>query len=116
MKAAYRCLPYCYLALALVCGLSVCGALWNLVTAFKTHDEDALTPSELVPLFLFVGFGVAFFIVFIVNAVLLFRRQQRKQSIVLSWITCLAFPFGTPIGAVSVFLLTRDEIRSEYSQ
>jgi len=58
---------------------------------------------------------ISFFLTFIANAVLLFRRRHRKLSLVLCGLTCIAFPFGTAIGVASIFLLTRDEISSQYA-
>ncbi len=115
MRAAFRWLPYCYLALALACAIPVAVVLRSVVSAYQTHDEDVLSPWQLIPLLTFVSLALVFVLAFAANAVLLLRRRRRETSLVLGGLACLAFPFGTALGAVSIFLLTRDEIRTQYA-
>ena len=51
----------------------------------------------------------------LLNAIFLLRRVKRKASIILSLISCIGFPFGTILGTLSLFVLTRSEIKNEYS-
>ncbi len=81
-----------------------------VISAYQSHNEDVLSLSQLVPLLTFSFLVIVFVLAFITNAVLILRRRRRNLSVVLGGLTCLAFPFGTALGAVSIFLLTRDEI------
>jgi hypothetical protein len=114
VKVAFRFLPYCYIALALVCTVAVAMVLRSVIVAYQIHDDDFGTPLQLVPLFTFSALGVALTIAFVANGALLFRRRRRKFSVVLAVVGCLAFPIGTMLGAITIFILTREEIRNEY--
>ena len=115
MRSAFRFLPYCYLALALACAIPAVVVIRSMISAYRIHDEDVLIPSNIVALFAFALLAILFALAFVANAVLLLRRRRRKLSLVLGGFACLAFPVGTALGAVSIFLLTRDEIRTQYA-
>jgi hypothetical protein len=114
MRAVFRFLPYCYLALALVCVIPAVIVAGSMISAYRTHDEDILFPSLIVAECAIAGLAIIFALAFVTNAVLLLRRRRRELSLVLGGVACLAFPFGTALGAASIFLLTRAEVRAQY--
>jgi hypothetical protein len=116
MRAAFRFLPYCYFALALVCAIPASVVIRSIISVYQPHDEDALFPSKIVAMFTFAFLAITFAVAFLTNAVLLLRRRRRELSLVLGGLACLVFPFGTALGAVSIFLLTRDDIRIRYDE
>ena len=115
MKIAFRLLPYSYLLLAMLVLVSLVLVLLRMISLFEEAAHQAPNSREVATLIVFLC--IAFFLstVYILNAIFLLRRVKRKSSIVLSLISCIGFPFGTILGTVSLFVLTRREIKNEYS-
>ena len=107
MKIAFRLLPYFYLLLAAL-------VLVSLLLVLKAAHQ-APNARELATLIVFLLIAVVLSTVYLLNAIFLLRRVNRKASIILSLISCLGFPFGTILGTLSLFVLTRNEIKNEYS-
>jgi hypothetical protein len=107
VKTAFRLLPYFYLLLAAL-------VLVSLVLVLKAAHQ-APNPRELATLIVFLLIAVVLSTVYLLNAIFLLRRVKRRASIILSLISCLGFPFGTILGTLSLFVLTRNEIKNEYS-
>ena len=115
VKMAFRLLPYLYLLLAALVLLSMIAVLLSIKTVLDEPAQQLSKSRQLVALsvLLFIGGGLS--IAYILNAIFLLRKINRKASIVLSLISCLGFPLGTIIGVVSLLVLTRAEIKAEYA-
>jgi hypothetical protein len=116
VKLAFRLLPYLYLFLALLVSISLISVVIGIVTLLQESTLSAQDRRELATLTVLVVIAVVLAGIYIFNAIFLLKRAKRKTCIVLSLAACIGFPFGTVLGAVSVFLLTRREIKSEYSE
>jgi hypothetical protein len=115
MKIAFRFLPYLYLVLAMLTLVSLVLVIMSMISLFREHVHQAPNPRELVTLVVFLFIAVGLSSVYLLNAIFLLKRVKRKASIILSLISCIGFPFGTIIGAISLFVLTRNETKGEYS-
>ena len=115
VKIAFRLLPYFYLLLAALVLVSLVLVLMNMISLFEEAAHQAPNSRELATLIVFLFIAVVLSTVYALNAIFLLRRVKRKASIILSLISCIGFPFGTILGTLSVFVLTRSEIKNEYS-
>ncbi len=115
MKIAFRLLPYLYLLLAALVLLSVIAVLLSIETVLDEPAQQLSKSRQLVALSVLLFIGGGLLIAYILNAIFLLRKINRKASIVLSLISCLGFPLGTIIGVVSLLVLTRAEIKAEYA-
>ncbi len=46
---------------------------------------------------------------------LLAVARHRKAALIIAGITCIGFPIGTILGGLTIYALTRPEIRSEFT-
>jgi hypothetical protein len=114
MKIAFRFLPYLYLVLAMLALVSLVLVIMSIVALFQEHVHHTPNQRELAALvaLLFIAIGLSS--VYLLNAIFLLKRVNRKASIVLSLMSCIGFPLGTILGTISLLVLTRDEIKNEY--
>ena len=77
--------------------------------------SSAPNPRELLTLVVFLFIAIGLSSVYLLNAIFLLKRVKRKASIILSIMSCIGFPLGTILGTISLLVLTRDEIKNEYS-
>jgi hypothetical protein len=112
LKTAFRFLPFSYLALAFIFLMSLAAISRPILVGFQTHDEGVL--SDWMPLLTLISVAAIFATASVLNALFLFRKTHHRMCLVLSALSCLAIPFGTALGAASIFLLTREEIRGQY--
>jgi hypothetical protein len=115
MKIAFRFLPYLYLVLAMLALVSLVLVLVSMISLFREHVPQALNPRELVTLVVFLFIAIGLSSVYLLNAIFLLRKVKRKASIILSIMSCIGFPLGTILGTISLLVLTRDQIKNEYS-
>jgi hypothetical protein len=115
MKITFRLLPYFYLLLATLVLVSLVLVLMSMISLFEEAAHQATNSRELATLIVFLFIAVVLSTVYVLNAIFLLRRVKRKASIILSLISCIGFPFGTILGTLSLFVLTRNEIKNEYS-
>jgi ABC-type Fe3+ transport system permease subunit len=114
LKLAFRLLPYLYLFLALLVLISLVSVVIGIVTLLQESTHHAQDWRELATLMVLVVIAIVLAGIYIFNAMFLLKRTKRRTCIVLSLASCIGFPFGTILGAISLFLLTRREIKSEY--
>jgi hypothetical protein len=115
VKIAFRLLPYAYLILAVLVCLSLVSVLIGMNALFQ--ESGQLTPNQrqIIQLIFLLLIALGLGTVYAFNAVFLFRKVNRKASLILSVISCLGFPLGTIVGILSLIILTRREIKDEYS-
>jgi hypothetical protein len=89
--------------------------LMSMRALFQENVHQTPDPHQLATLIVLLLIAIGLSTVYILNAIFLLRKAKRKASIILSLISCTGFPLGTILGAISLFVLTRDEIKSEYS-
>jgi hypothetical protein len=115
MKIVFRFLPYLYLVLAMLALVSLVLVIMSMIASFQEHVHQAPNPRELLTLIVLLFIAIGLSTVYLLNAIFLLKRIKRKASIILSITSCIGFPLGTIIGAISLFVLTRKEIKGEYS-
>jgi hypothetical protein len=87
----------------------------NMNVLLQEPLDSRLRSRQLVSLTVLLLIGAGLSIVYVLNAVFLLKRIKRKASLILSLLSCIGFPLGTIIGAISLFLLSREEIKEEYA-
>ena len=117
MRQLFRVLPYFWLAFGLI------GIFFPLVQFFDLIDKggsfqglfsDSADPNATL-YFVTTIIVFVFACVAIATAILMIKKKGRISSIVLSSCLCLLVPIGTVLGLLSVFVLTRSEIKQLYS-
>lgn len=73
------------------------------------------SPGSLVPVISITVIAVLLIVVFLAVAYLLIRRRHRRLALIFAGISCLGIPLGTVLGALTVYALTRPEVRSEFT-
>jgi hypothetical protein len=68
-----------------------------------------------MPLAIFVVTSVAFISMFFALAYFLSARRRRRAILIMAGITCVGIPIGTILGGLTIYALTRPEIRSEFA-
>jgi hypothetical protein len=122
MKSAFRILPYLYIAFALIAIFYRSQFISHIY--FSTHhtgldlfDFHLIQYSPVT-----IAFYTAIISILIIalvcgtNAVFILKRKYRIVSLFLSGLLCLMIPFGTILGIVSIVILTRSEITSQYAE
>jgi len=90
------------------------GRLLYRVWLAHAAGQMAAGDAQWIPLATVTAVCIAFIIIFVALAALLSRRRRRQTALVLAAMSCLAFPMGTLLGAVTLFALTRPQIRAEF--
>lgn len=111
-------------------GISAVFSLFGLMYAFMGAMFGALVRMPTSPNgeppppfvgWLFMGFGLAFFVGLIAFALLKYkvamsikRRQSRTFCMVVAAIGCLGFPYGTVLGVFTFIVLGRDSVARQF--
>jgi hypothetical protein len=107
----------------------ILGALWILFGAslllplyavisttigYQDTDPDMYEGLSLVAIITIWIISILYPSLSISNGIMIFRYIRRRLSLVISTIMCSWFPFGTLLGLLSWFFLTRQEIKQTY--
>ncbi len=114
MKKLITFLSVGYALYALLIGLFVAPVLLR-VRGAQVASGEAITGLQLVPLITLSVITAMFIILFASLAFLLARRRARRTSLVIAGISCLGIPFGTILGGLTIYALTRPEVISEFT-
>ncbi len=111
-------------------GISAAFSLFGLMYAFMGAMFGAIARMPASPKgeppppfvgWLFMGFGLAFFVALIAFALLKYkvamsikRRQSRTFCLVLAAISCLEMPYGTVLGVFTFIVLGRDSVARQF--
>lgn len=115
MKIAFRLLPYIYLILAGLVLLSTVSVLMGMNALFQESAQQTPNQRQIVQLIILLLIALGLGTVYTFNAIFLLRKVNRKASLILSIISFIGFPLGTIVGILSLIVLTRKEIKSEYA-
>ncbi len=87
-----------------------------LYRVWQAHAGGQMPAAEMqwIPLVTVTAVCLAFIIMFIALAVLLSGRRRRQAALVIAAMSCVAFPMGTLLGALTIFALTRPHVRAEF--
>ncbi len=87
-----------------------------LLPIWRAHSAGQLATAgvQWIPLTTFSLVCVTFIVICAMLASLLSKRRKRTRAVVLAACSCLAVPVGTILGAVTIFALTRPEVRAEF--
>lgn len=101
----YGILVIVFIAVRLVTGL-------HLVT--ENAELNSIAFSDYIPLILFgIIMVVSVFLIFLLSF-FLFKKIKRTICLVLSAIFLIGFPLGTILGAASIFVLTRPNVKEQF--
>ena len=107
--------------------LSVCYAIYALLVAWfigrllvrvytaQSAGEMQVSGIQWVPLVMITAIAVSFIAIFLCLALFLSGRRSRRAALVLAWISCIGIPVGTILGGLTIYALTRPEIRAEFT-
>ncbi|HJT79643.1 MAG TPA: hypothetical protein VJ719_00480 [Chthoniobacterales bacterium] len=115
IKKLIRFLSIGYAVYAVIIGVVVASVL------LRVHDGqvasgEPVTKFQLVPLLTLSLITAIFIILFTCLAVLLSRRRARRASLAIAGISCLGFPIGTMLGGLTIYVLTRPDVVSEFAR
>jgi len=84
---------------------------YHTYSAGVTH----FTPKEWAPLAVLLSASFLRLGALLCLAYFLFRRSHRVAALVLAAISCVSIPVGTILGGVTIYTLTRPEVREEFA-
>jgi hypothetical protein len=93
----------------------VVGAMREDLWAGYMHQDPprpTLVPPEMLLAFLIAA---TLLVVSLVLSYFLLRRRHRKAALVMASGSCLGVPFGTILGVITLFALTRPAVRSTFT-
>ena len=109
-------LPYlsiAYLIYALVVAFFVVRLVLQFYQVYSSQVVP-LSPGQWLPLATFVVFATIFIGMFFALAYFLSTRRRRKAVLIMAGITCVGIPVGTILGGLTIYALTRPDIRAEF--
>jgi sterol desaturase/sphingolipid hydroxylase (fatty acid hydroxylase superfamily) len=92
------------------------GRLLLRVYEAQSVGEMQLSGIQWVPLAMTSFFALAFIAIFLCLALFLLVRRWRHGALVLAGISCIAIPIGTILGGLTIYVLTRPEVSSEFTR
>jgi hypothetical protein len=102
----YGILIIVFISIKLITGL-------NLVA--ENTDLNSIAFSNYIPLILFGIISVVCIFLIFLLAFFLFKRIKRTICLVLSAIFLIGFPLGTILGIASIFVLTRPDVKEQFT-
>jgi len=112
MKALFTIVATLWVLLALSCFLALFAFA---AVAYSPSDPILHEPTGLLTLGVAAMICLSSTIAAFTNGILMFRKKSRRLSTMISAAMCLAFPFGTLLGICSLFVLSRPEVKEQYS-
>ena len=95
-------------------------ALWLAMVSGRLETDDQEGVARLFG-WLFVVFGTAFIVLGLTFSVLLAwagrslsRRRHYMFCMVMAALSCMAFPFGTVLGVLTLLVLSRPAVRQRF--
>ena len=113
MKQLLRWLGIGYIVYALLVGYF---ATRTILRGYDTLSAAAAPAIQWVPLFTFIGIAVVVAAMMCSLAYFLIKRRCRKTALVFAAISCIGIPVGTILGVLTLFTLTRAEIKDEFAR
>jgi hypothetical protein len=83
------------------------------VSRAYSEGYDGRAPF-VVSVITFVVIGLLCVSISAVLSYLLAIKRHRKAALIMAGVTCIGIPIGTVLGGLTIYALTRPEIRSEF--
>ena len=113
-----RILPFLsvgYVIYALLIAWFICRLLFRVYRA-QSAGQMQLSGIHWMPLAMTSFFAFAFIGICLCLALFLSARRWRRGALVLACISCISVPIGTILGGLTIYALTRPEVKSEFTQ
>ena len=113
-----RILPFLsigYVIYALLIAWFICRLLFRVYRA-QSAGQMQLSGIKWMPLAMTSVFAFAFIGICLCLALFLSARRWRRGALVLACISCISVPIGTILGGLTIYALTRPEVKSEFTQ
>ena len=113
-----RILPFLsvgYVIYALLIAWFICRLLFRVYRA-QSAGQMQLSGIQWMPLAMTSFFAFAFIGICLCLALFLSARRWRRGALVLACISCISIPIGTILGGLTIYALTRPEVKSEFTQ
>ena len=110
-------MPYlalAYVIYALLVGWFIGRLLWAVYETYALGKLQ-LSALESVPLVLVTTISISFIATFFWLAYLLSSRRRRRTAMILAAVSCIGIPVGTILGGLTLYTLTRADVRSEFA-
>ena len=112
-----RILPFLsvgYVIYALLIAWFICRLLFRVYRA-QSAGQMQLSGIQWMPLATTSFFAFVFIGICLCLALFLSARRWRRGALVLACISCLSIPIGTILGGLTIYALTRPEVKSEFT-
>lgn len=112
-----RILPFLsigYVIYALLIAWFICRLLFRVYRA-QSAGQMQLSGIHWMPLAMTSVFAFAFIGICLCLALFLSARRWRRGALVLACISCISVPIGTILGGLTIYALTRPEVKSEFT-
>ena len=88
-----------------------------LFRVYRTQSAGQMQLSGVhwIPLVMTSVFAFALIGICVCLALFLSARRWRRGALVLACISCISIPIGTILGGLTIYVLTRPEVRSEFT-
>ena len=113
-----RILPFLsvgYVIYALLIAWLICRLLFRVYRA-QSAGQMQLSGIQWMPLAMTSFFAFALIGICLCLALFLSARRWRRGALVLAGISCISVPIGTILGGLTIYALTRPEVKSEFTQ
>ena len=113
-----RILPFLsvgYVIYALLIAWFICRLLFRVYRA-QSAGQMQLSGIQWMPLAMTSFFAFVFIGICLCLALFLSARRWRSTALVLACISCISIPIGTILGGLTIYALTRPEVKSEFTQ
>lgn len=113
-----RILPFLsvgYVIYALLIAWFICRLLIRVYRA-QSAGQLQLSGIQWMPLAMTSFFAFAFIGICLCLTLCLSARRWRRGALVLACISCISVPIGTILGGLTIYALTRPEVKSEFTQ
>ena len=105
-----------YVIYALLIAWFICRLLFRVYRAQSAGRMQFSGGIHWMPLAMTSFFAFAFIGICLCLALFLSARRWRRGALVLACISCISIPIGTILGGLTIYALTRPEVKSEFTQ
>ena len=113
-----RILPFLsvgYVIYALLIAWFICWLLFRVYRAQSAGRMQFSGGIHWMPLAMTSFFAFAFIGICLCLTLCLSARRWRRGALVLAWISCISIPIGTILGGLTIYVLTRREVSSDFT-
>jgi len=105
-----------YIIFGLLALLLLSIPLLEMFNALSANSESAADVfSQYIPVINYIILTIIYSSLIFLLSYFMLKRKRRKVCLIIAGISCMAIPIGTILGIITIYSLTRETIKAQFS-